>query len=149
MIAGSILMFACIRMLRKPRMDLFYGVTLTVCMLLQMAMYYFLHMAARPRFFDDGSLQHGGEDISQEGVLEYVHDVIYLTVVVLAGVGVTKWVVAFVAVAVIGYAIAGIVSGIGKGADDDDHMEEEQERFVGSRKERRREQRMLKNRKGR
>ncbi|CDF32324.1 unnamed protein product [Chondrus crispus] len=60
-------------------------------LLTTLAPFYLLWTAARPRYFDDGQLCDGGEDISAPGVLEYAHDTIYISLLTLLALLLTKW----------------------------------------------------------
>eukprot|EP00177_Eucheuma_denticulatum_P004564 GFKZ01008306.1.p1 GENE.GFKZ01008306.1~~GFKZ01008306.1.p1 ORF type:complete len:176 (+),score=14.43 GFKZ01008306.1:187-714(+) len=76
---------------RTPHFTPFHITILCISLLFQWLPYYFLWAAARPRYYDDGHLQYGGEDISQPGVLEYAHDLIYLSSFVQITSILTKW----------------------------------------------------------
>lgn len=48
-------------------------------------------VAARPQYAADGSIVHGGDDVSKSGILEYAHDVIYVTIVTQLGLLFSRW----------------------------------------------------------
>lgn len=128
---------------RAPHFTPFHITILCISLLFQWLPYYFLWAAARPRYYDDGHLQYGGEDISQAGVLEYAHDLIYLSSFVQVASILTKW--AFLIVLVVPvYAIYSsciAASSSGSADDTEDQILQQMQSGAGtaglSRKERR------------
>ena len=56
------------------------------------SLYGFLRMSARPKYGADGALLFGGEDMDSKGVLEYVWDLLYVTMFIQLGTGfVSDW----------------------------------------------------------
>lgn len=84
--------------LLRSTFDSFYLTAWILLSVVTALAFYFLSNAARPRYFDDGSLMDGGEDISSPGVLEYAHDLIYLAVLVQFGLLLTKWALLILAI---------------------------------------------------
>lgn len=84
--------------LRRSSIETFHVATWAFLLLTTLAPFYLLWTAARPRYFDDGQLLDGGEDISRPGVLEYAHDTIYISLVTLVALTLTKWALAIFAI---------------------------------------------------
>ena len=56
------------------------------------SLYGFLRMSATPKYGADGTLLFGGEDMDSKGVLEYVWDLLYVTMFIQLGSGfVSDW----------------------------------------------------------
>lgn len=84
--------------LRRATLDALHLVAWLVLAGASAAPFFLLWTAARPRYFDDGTLVHGGEDIAAPGVLEYAHDLIYVAVAAQLGLLVSPWALLLLAV---------------------------------------------------
>lgn len=131
--------------IRRTPFSTFYRIAWPTLGLVYALPFYFIWMAARPAYNEDGSLIHGGEDVAaQGGIMEYAHDVIYLCVFVQTALIFTRWALLFftaIPVYIAYFAISsGVLSSDGRG--DEQEAEGSISEFAGmSRKERRKAER--------
>ena len=71
--------------------DRFYIIITCFLAFIYSLSFYVIWVSARPTFSDSGALIDAGNDITQGGVLEYVHDLIYISLFVQLGLIFTKW----------------------------------------------------------
>lgn len=75
----------------KRSIPRFHQIAFPILLAVYALPYIFLRSAANPTFDAYGSIVDAGSDISGPGLLEYCHDLIFLTMVVQVGLIFTKW----------------------------------------------------------
>lgn len=136
------LMFAVRQLLNSQKFTVFYRVAWPILLAIYIAPYLFISSAAKATYSETGDLIDAGMDIGAGGILEYCHDLIYLTIFAQFGLMFTKWaLLVFLAVpmyATYVYCASGASMSGGDGAEE----EAEAENYAGmSRKDRRKAQR--------
>lgn len=140
------LLFGIIRaVILRQSFTTFYQVCWVALGLASALPFYMIWVAARPSFGSDGSIISGGEDITQRGVLEYAHDVIFLCAFVQTALIFSRWaliVLLVVPVYIIYFVVSsGMLSSFG-GDDNPANENEQMGDFANmSRKERRKAER--------
>lgn len=109
-----------------------------------LAPFYLLWTAARPRYFDDGQLLDGGEDISAPGVLEYAHDTIYVSLLTLVLLIITRWALLVFACVPVYAVYASCCQGKSRGVEEEEEDQAVSQFAAMSRKERRKAEREAK-----
>jgi len=138
-IGGANLIFALIRaLIFRKSFTTFDAVIWGLLLLLYTPPFALLWFTARPVYSEHGSLISGGDDISAPGLLEYAHDLIYLTVFVQVGLIFSRWALLVFSLIPI-YAVYAFCFANGSGLSNlRDEPEEELDQMAGmSRKERR------------
>ncbi|PXF48571.1 hypothetical protein BWQ96_01740 [Gracilariopsis chorda] len=75
----------------KRSIPRFHQIVFPILLMVYALPYMFLRSAAQPTFDAYGSIVDAGSDISGAGLLEYCHDLLFLTMVVQVGMLFTKW----------------------------------------------------------
>lgn len=69
----------------------FHKVVFAVLTVIHAVLFALIWLSAKPSYSNDGALIDAGHDISAPGMLEYVHDIIYLTVFIQLLLLFTRW----------------------------------------------------------
>lgn len=130
--------------------DRFYIVFTCLLAFIYSLSFYVIWVSARPTFSESGALIDAGNDVTQSGVLEYVHDLIYISILVQLGLIFTKW--ASIIFLTIPLYLAYVAYGLGFspfGSDDNNTTSEDTvDQLAGlSRKEKRKAERQARKQK--
>lgn len=149
-IGGVNLLFLLRCVLLRSTFTRFQGATWVLFGAFYSASYLFLYTSARPQY-DGKTLVDGGHDISQAGLFEYAHDLIYITLVTHVLFLFSRYALLFFAAAVVyvlyvAAASTGLLSLLGgaRGAQDDAQKQEGEDTSAMTRKDRRKAERQAK-----
>lgn len=92
-------LYAAVHVLFRGPLTTFHKVSWLFLSLSYALPFYFIWIAAKPTYSDTGALIDGGSDVTASGVLEYAHDLIFLTVFVQVGLLFSRWTLLFYLVA--------------------------------------------------
>lgn len=139
-IAAANLFFAVFRLiLFRSSFTTFFKISWVAILIVYALPFYLIWSTARPTFSPDGSILSGGHDISKPGLLEYAHDIIYLTILVQALLSFSRFALLLFLV-IPGYIIytwASSTFGNSENQGDDDNNAEPEDFTHMSRKDRR------------